>query len=160
MDAKKPPVAVVAQDVPDRPQGSLYPPIFAQRVARRHKKVLGALFGLQNFGVNLTRLEPGGMSSLRHAHTTQDEFIYVLSGHGVLITNAGETPLTAGMCAGFAGAAGDAHHIVNRGKDDLTYLEIGDRSPGDAVTYPDDDLVAVLDEKGQWAFLHKDGSAY
>lgn len=160
MNTKNPRVAVVAKDVPDRPQGSIYPSPYAQRVAKRHKKVLGALFGLQKFGVNLTRLEPGGMSSLRHAHTTQDEFIFVLSGEGVLITDAGETPLSEGMCAGFAGATGDAHHVVNRGSEELTYLEIGDRSPGDAVTYPDDDLVAVLNESGQWAFSHKDGSPY
>ncbi len=139
------PVAVVADEVPDRPRGSLYPPEFARRVMGRHKKVLGAVFGLQNFGVNLTRLEPGGMSALRHAHRTQDEFIYVLSGQGVLVTDDGETVVSAGMCAGFAAGSGDAHHLMSRGTEDLVYLEIGDRSAGDHVAYPDDDLEARLD---------------
>jgi uncharacterized cupin superfamily protein len=102
--------------------------------------VLGDLFGLSNFGVNLTRLKPGAVSSLRHAHSKQDEFIYVLEGHPVLVTNAGETRLEPGMCAGFRAGTGDAHHLVNRSEEDVFYLEIGDRTAGDSAVYPDDDL--------------------
>ena len=78
----------------------------------RGKRALGELFGLTNFGVNLTRLAPGGQSALRHAHGKQDEFVYILEGEPTLVTNAGETPLKPGMCAGFKAGTGDAHHHV------------------------------------------------
>jgi mannose-6-phosphate isomerase-like protein (cupin superfamily) len=78
-------------------------------------------FGLTNFGVNLTRLAPGGQSALRHAHGKQDEFVYILEGEAVLITDAGETVLKPGMCAGFKAGTGDAHHMINRTKKDVVF---------------------------------------
>lgn len=154
------PTAVVASAVPPRVKRSVYPEPFASLMAGREKSVLGDLFGLTNFGVNLTRLKPGGLSALRHAHTKQDEFIYVLSGTPTLVTNNGEVTLTPGMCAGFKAGTGDAHHLVNRTTDEVVYLEVGDRTPGDTASYPDDDLQAISIETGQWTFLHKDGSSY
>lgn len=127
---------------------------------KRAKRPLGELFGLANFGVNLTRLAPGGISSLRHAHAKQDEFVYVLEGDPTLVTDAGETPLAPGMCAGFRAGTGDAHHLVNRTTRDVVYLEIGDRSAGDLVTYPDDDLQAQLGPDGKWRYSRKDGTPY
>ncbi|MDO9158679.1 MAG: cupin domain-containing protein, partial [Burkholderiaceae bacterium] len=123
------------------------------------KRALGAAIGLRNFGVNLTELAPSAVSSLRHAHTVQDEFIYVLRGNPVLRTSNGETSLAPGVCAGFRAGSGDAHQLFNPGREPAVYLEIGDRSPGDTVSYPDDDLVAVLSE-GRWMFAHKDGRPY
>lgn len=125
----------------------------------RNKHPLGDIFGLKNFGVNLTRLAPGAISALRHAHSRQDEFVYILEGHPVLITDAGETPLSPGMCAGFRAGSGDAHQLVNRSAGEVVYLEIGDRSAGDSGTYPDDDLQAVL-VGGHWRFTRKDGTPY
>ncbi len=154
------PVAIIAAQVPPKARPSNYPAPFAARVAGRRKHPLGDLFGLKNFGVNLTHLAPGAMSALRHAHAVQDEFIYILEGTPVLVTDAGETPLEPGMCAGFPGGTGNAHHLVNRGAREVIYLEIGDRSAGDRVTYPDDDLQAQLDGAGQWAFMRKDGRRY
>ena len=154
------PVALTAADVPKRPRGTLYPPPFAAVVAGRDKRPLGEPFGLANFGVNLTRLAPGSASALRHAHTKQDEFVYILEGHPVLRTGAGETPLAPGMCAGFRAGTGDAHHLVNPGPGDVVYLEVGDRTPGDAVEYPDDDLALVPGADGKREYRHKDGSPY
>lgn len=159
MPADKP-AAIVAADAPPKAKQSNYPGPFAARVAGRFKRPLGDVFGLKNFGVNLTRLAPGAVSALRHAHGTQDEFIYILEGKPVLVTDAGEAPLEAGMCAGFRAGSGDAHHLVNRSDAEVLYLEIGDRSAGDRVVYPDDDLQAQLDAAGQWVFTHKDGSRY
>jgi uncharacterized cupin superfamily protein len=136
-----------------------YPAPFAARMEGREKRPLGDAFGLTNFGVNLTRLSPGGESSLRHAHSRQDEFVYILSGHPTLITDAGEVRLEPGMCAGFRAGTGNGHHLINRTAADVLYLEIGDRTPGDAGSYPDDDLSAVLTPDG-WRFAHKDGSLY
>ncbi|MCK6396738.1 cupin domain-containing protein, partial [Zoogloea sp.] len=116
-------------------------------------------FGLTNFGVNLTRLAPGAVSALRHAHTRQDEFILVLEGNPTLVTDAGETRLAPGMCAGFKAGTGDAHQLRNDGADEVVYLEVGDRTPGDSASYPDEDLQAVMGEGG-WRFLHKDGRPY
>ncbi len=154
------PVAIAALDAAPRTKPSNYPEPFASRMAGREKRTLGDLFGLSNFGVNLTRLVPGAISALRHAHTKQDEFVYVLEGHPVLITDQGETPLAPGMCAGFKAGTGDAHQLVNRTSADVLYLEVGDRSAGDTATYPDDDLQAALGQDGQWQFAHKDGTPY
>lgn len=152
------PVAIVAAECP-ADISTIYPAPFAPRVAGREKRRLGAIFGLANFGVNLTRLSPRSVSSLRHAHATQDEFVYILEGCASLYTDEGRIELSRGMCAGFKAGTGNAHHIVNETAEDVVYLEIGDRSPGDAGTYPDDDLQAILVE-GEWHMLHKDGRPY
>jgi len=160
MNTSNPPVAVRAADVPPRQKVSNYPEPFASRVAGRQKRVLGDLFGLTNFGVNLTRLAPGAMSSIRHAHTRQDEFVYIVAGNPVLVTNAGERALEPGMCAGFRAGSMDAHHLINRTAADVLYLEIGDRIPGDSAVYPDDDLHLERSADGKLVFVHKDGSSY
>ncbi len=153
------PVALLAADAPARAFRSNYPEPFASRMAGRDKRPLGGMFGLTNFGVNLTRLAPGGSSALRHAHTKQDEFIYILEGRPTLVTDAGRMALKAGMCAGFKAGTGDAHCLVNETEEDVVYLEIGDRSAGDAVDYPDDDI-AVVTIDGQRRAAHKDGTPY
>jgi uncharacterized cupin superfamily protein len=153
------PVAVVAAEAPPRAKPSNYPEPFYSRMTKRQKRPLGDLFGLTNFGVNLTRIAPGGVSALRHAHTKQDEFVYILEGRPTLVTDAGRTPLEPGMCAGFRAGTGNAHHLVNQTGEDVVYLEIGDRTPGDAATYPDDDIVAEAVD-GKWRFAHKDGTPY
>lgn len=160
MNHSRQPIAIHAAETPPKARQTNYPEPFARRVAGRRKQPLGDLFGLANFGVNLTQLAPGAISALRHAHSAQDEFIYILQGTPVLVTDEGETPLQPGMCAGFRAGTGNAHHLVNRGSDLVQYLEVGDRSPGDRATYPDDDLQAMLDAQGQWLFTRKDGSPY
>jgi uncharacterized cupin superfamily protein len=136
-----------------------YPEPFRARVMRREKRPLGDLFGLANFGVNLTRLSPGGQSALRHTHTKQDEFIFILDGRPTLVTNAGRTALKAGMCADFQAGSRDAHHLVNETDEDVVYLEIGDRTPDDVVAYPDDDL-AIVRVDGRAVYARKDGTPY
>lgn len=153
------PIALVAADAAPRTRPSLYPEPFASRMRGRTKRALGDLFGLRNFGVNLTRLEPGAVSALRHAHSRQDEFIYVLEGQPALHTEEGLTRLAPGMCAGFPAGNGNAHCLINDTAAAVVYLEIGDRSSGDKASYPDDDLRAELID-GRWAFSRKDGSSY
>lgn len=153
-------VALVASEVPPRTKRSNYPEQFALRFAGREKRALGEPFGLTNFGVNLTRLSPSASSALRHAHSTQDELVYVLRGRPTLYTDEGATPLAPGMCAGFKAGSGNAHRLVNETDEEVEYLEVGDRTPGDVATYPDDDLCAQLDERGQWRFTRKDGTPY
>ncbi len=152
-------LAMEAAKAEPRSKSSNYPEPFASRVAGRIKRPLGDLFGLKNFGVNLTTLKPGAQSALLHRHSRQDEFIYILEGNPVLITESGEKALHPGMCAGFP-AAGPAHHLVNRTDHDVVYLEIGDRTPGDEASYPADDLQAALGEDGKWVFTRKDGRPY
>ena len=159
MSTSNSPIAIHADDAPARTRPSNYPEPFASRMAGRTKRPLGDLFGLANFGVNLTRLAPGAMSALRHAHSKQDEFVYVLSGKPTLVTDGGRTELRAGMCAGFKAGTGNAHHLINESAEDALYLEVGDRTPGDEGSYPDDDLKARMVE-GKWQFVHKDGSPY
>jgi len=153
------PAAILAAAAPPRTNSTNYPETFAARVVGRVKRPLGAIFGIANFGVNLTRLAPGAASSLHHCHSRQDEFIYVLEGEPTLFTDAGETRLSPGMVAGFAASA-TAHHLENRSDRDCVFLEIGDRSAGDEVSYPADDIQAALGANGTWRFVHKDGKPY
>lgn len=153
------PQALVALDVPPRTQASIYPEPYASMMKGREKRVLGDRFGLNNFGVNITRLAPGARSALRHAHARQDEFIYVIAGYPTLHTDAGKQRLAPGMCAGFPAGTGDGHCLLNDSEQEVIYLEVGDRSAGDSVSYPDDDLRADFID-GRWQFSHKDGQPW
>ena len=159
MTEKSHPVAVAAVEVPARSRPSVYPEPFASLMAGREKRQLGELFGLTNFGVNLTRLAPNAVSALRHAHTRQDEFVYILQGRPTLHTDEGRTQLSPGMCAGFRAGTGNGHRLINDTGEEVVYLEVGDRTPGDEGSYPDDDLQAALVE-GKWKFVHKNGAPY
>lgn len=152
-------IAINAKDAPIRSKLSNYPEPFASRMAGRQKRALGDLFFLSNFGVNLTRLAPNALSALRHAHTKQDEFIYILEGRPTLCTDEGCTQLFPGMCAGFKAGTGNGHHLINETSEEVVYLEVGDRTLGDEGSYPDDDLKAMLDN-GKWKFTHIDGTPY
>src|SRR5262245_63484787 len=121
----------------------------------RYNRRLGDHAGLRNFRVNLTRIVPGGQSSYRHAHSRQDEFIFVLEGEVVLETDAGAQALRPGMCAGFPAGTGDAHRFVNRSAGDVLLLVVGDRTPDDEITYPDVDMHARLGRGGQYHFTRK-----
>ncbi len=153
------PIAVRAAEVAPRTKPSNYPEPFFSRMLKREKRQLGDVFGLKNFGVNLTRLLPGGESALLHRHSRQDEFIYILEGHPTLVTDQGDVEMGPGMCAGFP-AGGVAHQLVNRTDRDVLLLEVGDRTPGDEGSYPRDDLKAALGTDGKWIFTHKDGRPY
>lgn len=159
MSSIKNPTAIVAADAAQRTKPSNYPEPFASLMSGRTKRPLGDVFGIQNFGVNLTRLPPGTISALHHCHSRQDEFIYVLEGEPTLLTDAGETQLRPGMVAGFAAGA-TPHHLQNRTEHDCVILEVGDRASDDVVSYPDDDIEAAIQADGKWQFIHKDGSPY
>ncbi len=144
----------------DAHEGSSYPEPFASQVGGRRKRALGDATGLRNFGVNLVELEPGAVSSMRHWHDKQDELVYVLEGELVLVTDAGETTLGPGMAAGFPAGAADGHQLVNRSSARAVYLEIGDRLPGDGVTYDDIDMLLPYRSDGKAVFTHKNGEPY
>ena len=146
-------------DVPESNATSYPEPVRAPN-QNRYNRRLGNHVGLSNFGVNLTRIVPGGQSSYRHAHTRQDEFIYVLQGEVVMETNAGAQVLRPGMCAGFPAGTGDAHRFVNRSGADVVLLVVGDRTPDDEVAYPDMDMHAKLGADGKYRFTRKDGTPY
>jgi len=151
---------LLALDVPLRTKPSVYPEPFASLMKGREKRQLGDFFDLTNFGVNLTHLEPGAVSSLCHAHKTQDEFIYMLEGVATLQIGDNQYKMKAGDCMGFKAGTGMAHQLLNQSNETVTYLEVGDRSPNDDVEYPNDDIQAKNSSKGSWVFTHKDGSLY
>lgn len=138
---------------------SSYPEPFRSRMGDRAKRALGEACGLEAFGVNLVTLGPGGQSALRHWHTLEDEFVYVLEGEVMLVTSDGEQRLTAGMCAGYRAGRRDGHHMINRGERPVRYLEVGTRVQGDNAFYPDDDFMWCESEEGVYA-AHKDGRRY
>ncbi len=154
------PKPVPAESIAPPVKKTIYPPPFAALVEGRTKRKLGDHFGLSNFGVNLTELAPGSVSALLHHHSKQDEFIYVLHGALTLILGEQEYVLETGECMGFKAGTNIAHQLVNRSSEPAIYLEIGDRSEGDEVEYPNDDLKAMQLANGVWALTHKDGRPY
>ncbi|MDH4276179.1 MAG: cupin domain-containing protein [Gammaproteobacteria bacterium] len=151
---------VQAEFIPPPIQKTVYPPPFAALVEGRQKRKLGDYFGLSNFGVNLTQLLPGAISALLHHHSKQDEFIYVLQGNPTLVLEDQEYLLSPGVCFGVKAGSGVASQVVNRSNAVAIFLEVGDRTLGDEVVYPDDDLWARQMSAGVWEFTHKDGNAY
>jgi len=137
--------------------GSSYPTPFGEPCATRVRKALGDAAGLTDFGVNLLRLPPRAWSSQRHWHSAEDEFVFVLKGEVILVTDEGEQTLVEGDCAGFPKGATNGHKLVNRSGRDVLCLEVGTRGQGDICTYSDIDM--VIDDKVGW-FAHKDGTPY
>jgi len=137
--------------------GSGYPPPFDAPCAARTRQRLGNAGGLQDFGVNLMRLPPGGWSSQRHWHSHEDEFVYVLEGTLTLIEDRGETVLQAGECACFPKGSGDGHHLINRSSAVAVYLEVGSRHAEDLTTCSDIDMKSA---NADGRFVHKDGRPY
>ena len=152
------PAAVRTEEVEAR-VGSGYPEPLAVECRDRIKRALGDVFGLTQFGVNLTALPPGAWSSQRHWHEHEDEFIYVIEGELVLISDNGEEALEAGMCAGFPAGRANGHHLVNRSGSTARYLEIGTRSPNERSHYPDVDLEARKAGDG-FRFTRRNGEPY
>jgi uncharacterized cupin superfamily protein len=136
--------------------GTLYPPPFDEKCRARERKRLGNTAGLTQFGVNLLRLRPGAWSSQRHWHTDEDEFVYIVSGEVVLVTDAGEEVLRAGDCAGFKAGDGDGHHLQNRSGQDVVLLELGSRVPTSVAHYSDIDMLATPGI----GYMRRDGTPY
>lgn len=153
----KPP-AVLAAELSVR-QGSRYPAPFDAACALRRKQALSDAFGLEDFGVNLVTLPPGAWSSQRHWHSEEDEFVHVLAGSPVLVTDAGRTQLHPGMCAGFPAGSGDGHHLRNETDEPVVYLEVGSRRPSDDVEYSDVDM-RVRRRAAGGRFTRKDGTPH
>lgn len=151
-----PVVPLHAHEVPPRP-ATAFPPEFAGCALGRERRPLAQAFGLSALRVTLTRLAPSARAVLLHAHSREDEFIYVLEGVATLHTAAGPVRITAGMCAGLP--AGTAHDLTNDGEVDVVLFEAGNRDPVDEVTYPEADLRAVPAASG-YLFTHHDGSPY
>ena len=139
--------------------GASYPSQIQALCADREKRALGDPLGLTNFGVNLVTLNPGSGSAERHWHTKQDELIYVLEGELTFVTDAGEQVLKPGMTASFPAGVADGHQLVNKSGVAARYLEIGDRTAGDEVAYPDIDLAGKFADGG-FKFFKKDGTLY
>jgi uncharacterized cupin superfamily protein len=139
-------------------EGSSYPPPYDQPCKERKRWRLGDAAGLTQFGVNLVRMPPGTWSSQRHWHTAEDEFVWVLEGEVVLVTDEGEQVLRAGECAGFAAGIPNGHHLQNRSARDALLLEVGSRCPAaDGCDYPDIDMII---DPGSGTFRHRDGRSY
>lgn len=149
-----------AEDIQAKRGQSSYPEPFRPVVAGRSRRRLGDVFGLTNFGVNLTHLEPGAASALFHWHEVQDEFIYVLEGIATVLVGDDEYALSPGDCIGFKAGTAIGHHVVNRSDKRVTFIEIGDRLPGDKGDYPREDLVFEFRDDGSVKFSHKDGKPY
>ncbi|HXC56638.1 MAG TPA: cupin domain-containing protein [Rhizomicrobium sp.] len=151
---KKLDIAAIATHV-----GSGYPAPFAAAVAKRERKRLAQAAGLTKIGVTLLRLPPGTWSTQRHWHDHSDEFVFVVSGEVVLVTDEGEEILRAGDSAGFRAGDPNGHHLQNRGAEDAVILEIGNHLETDTAHYPDIDLVAALVD-GTSQITHRDGTPY
>lgn len=152
--SKKIDIAAIASTI-----GTLYPPPFDEPCLSRERKRLGDAASLTQFGVNLLRLPAGAWSAQRHWHTSEDEFIFVLSGEVTLVTDAGAEILRAGDAAGFKAGEQNGHCLQNNSQADATVLEIGSRREDDAAYYPDIDLVAPSGAKPA-IYTKRDGTPY
>jgi uncharacterized cupin superfamily protein len=139
--------------------GTTYPSPFDEPCRSRSRQRLGDAAGLTQYGVNMLRLTPGSWSSQRHWHIAQDEFVYVVSGEVVLVSDDGEETLRAGDAAGFPANEGNGHCLQNRTSADAVVLEVGTRIPEDAAYYPDIDMIAPAGGKPA-AYIHRDGTPY
>ena len=139
--------------------GSIYPAPYGAMMAGRSSLRLGDAGGLTQFGVNLVTLQPGALSSLRHWHLAEDEFVMVTAGECVLVQDAGETLMRVGDCAAFPANVPDGHHFINRSAAPASFLVVGSKSTREVATYSDVDLVVTIDA-GKAVFTHKDGSDY
>lgn len=146
-------------DLPES-NSSGYPAPFRDGQRKRWIRRLGDYGGVKNFGINFVRVEPGGQSSARHAHTKQDEFVYVLVGEFVLVTDAGRETVGAGTCIAFPAGIGDGHHFLNETDKDAAFLVVETGRQGTKPIYPDIDLELKADPDGVKTFRHKDGSPY
>jgi uncharacterized cupin superfamily protein len=140
--------------------GSGYPKPYKEPCLKRARKRLGDAAKLTQFGVNLLRLEPGVWSSQRHWHSREDEFIFVVQGQVVLVTDDGEEILRAGDCAGFKAGKKNGHHLQNRSKAEALVLEVGTRSKDDTTTYPGIDLRYDPKAKKGGGYVHLNGKLY
>jgi uncharacterized cupin superfamily protein len=139
-------------------KGSGYPPPFDAPCATRTRRRLGDAGGLNDFGINLMTLPPGGWSSQRHWHSHEDEFVYVLEGEVTLVEDSGEMVLRAGDCAAFPKGTGNGHHLINKSTAMAVYLEVGTRHPDDITTCSDIDMMSA---NADGRFVHKkDGTPY
>ena len=154
MSTHKPAVDCVEVAVVTR---TFYPEPYASRVTPREKRRLGDAFGLTRIGINRTTLFPGKESSMRHWHTAEDEFIYMLEGEVTLRTGSGEQLLRAGMCVGFPAALGDGHQLINRSAKPAVYLEISNRDATDIVHYSDADVDMIATRAG---ITRRDGTPF
>ncbi|SJZ71554.1 Uncharacterized conserved protein, cupin superfamily [Enhydrobacter aerosaccus] len=153
------PTAFHPADVPES-NATAYPAPFRAVNSQRWNRRLGDHGGLRNFGVNLTRIVPGAQSSSRHAHSRQDEFVWIMEGEVVLETDDGRQTLQAGMCAAFPAGTGNAHRFVNESTSDVVLLTVGDRTPFDEIVYPEIDMHGKAGADGKYVFTHKDGQPY
>ena len=146
-------------DVPEE-NASTYPEPFRPAQRKRYHRRLADHAGLKNYGVNMVRVVPGGQSSARHAHTRQDEFVYVLEGELVMVTDAGRETVGPGTCIGFPAGTGDGHHFLNESQSDAVFIVVGDRAADDEASYPDIDLAWKSGPDGVKAYFRKDGTPY
>ena len=159
MSDRKKPAAFDPMDIP-REARNPYPPPYDKVLDGRYRRALGDANGLTRFGVNLTEMEPGAVSALRHWHTAEDEFVYILEGTPVLVTDAGDQQLRPGMCACFPAGSGDGHRLENRSDAVVRYLEVGNRSQSEEVHYPDCNMIMDKAADGTRHFRHVDGTPY
>ena len=136
-----------------------YPEPYRSRVLPRFKRRIGDALGLTRIGINYTILTPGRESSMRHWHTHEDEFVFVVEGEVVLCTDTGEQLLTAGMCAGFPAGAPEGHHLINRSAADAVYLEISNRDSADGAHYTDPEVdLRFSPPHARGRFTRRDGT--
>ncbi|HET7586743.1 MAG TPA: cupin domain-containing protein [Gammaproteobacteria bacterium] len=143
-------------DIP-RHTGSSYPAPFHELCSNRIRQRLGDAGGLTDFGVNRLELQPGSWSSQRHWHSEEDEFVYIVAGELVLVTDEGEQTLRAGDCAAFPKGDANGHQLINKSNETAICLEVGGRSKTDVCTYSDIDM--LIDSRDE-VYRHNDGTAY
>lgn len=137
--------------------GSIYPSPYAEMMRGRSSMRLGDAGGLTQFGANLVMLEPGALSSLRHWHLQEDEFVIITEGECVLVQDAGDVVMKVGDCAAFPAGSANGHHFLNRSDKIAKFLVVGSKAKREVATYSDVDLTVEMGD-GKARFSYKDGT--
>lgn len=124
------------------PKKYMYDPDFQSKL----KTILiGDVIGCEKIYVNMDYVKPGCVSTKYHSHSKQEEFFFIISGKATLRIEEQEIPIKTGDV--ISKLSGIAHQFINNGLDVLQILDVGTRQKNDIITYPDENVIYIKDEK-------------
>lgn len=100
-----------------------------------HVTGLSDRVGMARAHLSLARVPPGKESYIPHSHALQEEFVFILSGHGTALIGERKIAVGPGDYMGFP-TDGTVHHLINDGTTDLVYLQGGERSAVEIAHFP------------------------
>ncbi len=134
-----PPLKINLREIPEieqrSPTGKFHSFCRNVSLALGGERNVGTWGGGHPFDFQVRRIPPGAAVCPHHAHVVQWEMFVVRRGTGTVRAGDERRAVRAGDC--FLHPAGEAHQLINTGKEDLEVFIIADNPPLDAFWYPD-----------------------